>query len=805
MNYNNTFYKTTRVLIWQIWIVFFGFATSMAQTSMTKIKDGTVLGTTAEPNLGAILELESESKGFLVPRLNTLQRDAIVSSNRTDGLMIYNKDSGCFNYWSVARDTWLSLCGTPEPAELEIESGQCEKTKVHGTFKQGVYLGEGHYITIPVEVTKAGIYKAKVFTTNGYHFIGEGEFVSPGRYVISLNGLGIPSKGHNNSDECDVLTISLNSKVSSCVETKVCVEKADVSYTINCNDAIQVQGEYFSGKELTSNEKMILTVDVKQVGFWDVKTNKVNGIYFKGSGEFTTTGSQDIELFGVGTPKKASNSNVFTLTSNSDKETSCSSNSVVVKGLSYTVDCENITVNGTYKEGESLTDSHNVVVSVNVKAIGSTVIESNTKDGISFSSGQIVFSRLGVQEVILKAKGVPVNSGVKQFTISSSEQQNVDALCGFDIDVQALPVRYTVDCSSLVSQGSYRPKTLMNEDNFISVSLDVQQPGAYELVTDQQNGVLFKAKGTFISQGRHDIILQAEGTPISSGIYQYKIKSRSGEELCNISIGYSRRIMNVLGLGSKSYQPGSATNKESVRAILQASDNFGYNGTVGIDGFNIIDGGDRIQGEQLKALINSKKIDIIIIGYNYWLGQESIAVLKDFITKKKGVLIHAQEKEEQGVKSFINAISHSANTTVSSSNPTITNPIVNIANPILEGPFGDVKGKEVGADLNNSLYVSGFSNDFISLAHQKGDATRSWLLKHKTLGYFFIGDAGWLAGDISQRVGNRWPAAITAKGVPVKKVHSGGIDIYNSILYANIMAWAVEYVDENIDQDFQLN
>lgn len=64
------------------------------------------IGTT-EPDPSAALEIDSDSGGFLPPRMTTAKRDAI--SNPARGLMIYNTDEDCINFWNHAQ--WMSLCG----------------------------------------------------------------------------------------------------------------------------------------------------------------------------------------------------------------------------------------------------------------------------------------------------------------------------------------------------------------------------------------------------------------------------------------------------------------------------------------------------------------------------------------------------------------------------------------------------------------------------------------------------------------------------------------------------------------------
>ena len=65
------------------------------------------IGTTT-PDASAILDVESTEKGMLIPRLNTLQRIAIVTP--AEGLLVYDTDVDCFFYFSAASSSWENLC-----------------------------------------------------------------------------------------------------------------------------------------------------------------------------------------------------------------------------------------------------------------------------------------------------------------------------------------------------------------------------------------------------------------------------------------------------------------------------------------------------------------------------------------------------------------------------------------------------------------------------------------------------------------------------------------------------------------------
>lgn len=801
MHNNHTKYKGMKYIFSLMLILFLGVFSGTAQNHMTKIKDGTMSGTSATPNSGVILELESANKGFLAPRLTTQQRDAIAVANRTDGLFIYNKTTGCFNYWSTAQDTWLSICGTPPPAVFEITALQCDALTVNGTFKQGSYLTSSNYLTVPVTVTQAGTYEVVATTNNGYYFTTKGTFPSSGNYTLILEGLGTPNMGYNAGEDGDLLTISLNSKASTCINKHVFVENANVSYTIECSDTV-VHDIYMIGQALTNSHKMTLIVDVQTVGYWSIATNTSNGYSFRGSGTFNTTGVHTIDLLGTGTPV-ASGVNLFSFTTNSDSATraTCSGIEVNVLLIKYAVNCTQAIVAGGYKQDEAMTASNTVTLKVNVQATGETTIRTNTVGGIYFTSGPLSFDTLGDRDVVLTAVGTPTTPGINTFTLDAVA--GMIATCSFDVTVTGQPVAYSLTCSSIVLGGTYAPNVAMTAANKMTISVNVQYPGAYSITTNEVNGVTFSAVGNFTLTGVQEVTLVASGMGVSGGTHRYTITTNSalGANTCNKNVDFLYRKMNVLGLGGGAYQPASASGSESSKAILQTGGNFGPNGKVQVDGINIVEGAYN-QGNTLRNLINNNKIDIIVIGYNYTPNAASITILNDFVKNKKGVLIHSQENDANGARDLINAIAYSATTAVSGTGTTYVNPNESIDDPILNGPFGDARSKHGGSDVNNSYYVTGFSSSYTSLSSQNGTPSRSWLLKHNSLGYVYIGDAGWTAGSASNNSTTIWPAAITAGGTPITKNYNAGITVYNSIMYANTIAWAIKYVQENINVDY---
>jgi hypothetical protein len=64
---------------------------------------------TNNPEPSAILDLKSSTKGFLPPRMSTIQRNAINGGVVAAGLTIFNTDSNCLEFWDGT--IWFNVCG----------------------------------------------------------------------------------------------------------------------------------------------------------------------------------------------------------------------------------------------------------------------------------------------------------------------------------------------------------------------------------------------------------------------------------------------------------------------------------------------------------------------------------------------------------------------------------------------------------------------------------------------------------------------------------------------------------------------
>lgn len=78
---------------------------------------------TSTPHQSSTLEVYSETKGFLPPRMDTDDRNLINGGSFAEGLMIYNTDHNCINFYNG--DEWINPCETSSgglPADMNINT-----------------------------------------------------------------------------------------------------------------------------------------------------------------------------------------------------------------------------------------------------------------------------------------------------------------------------------------------------------------------------------------------------------------------------------------------------------------------------------------------------------------------------------------------------------------------------------------------------------------------------------------------------------------------------------------------------------
>lgn len=155
------------------------FRGNSADSGFNILNNGSIGVGTNSPNSTALVELMSTSKGFLIPRLTTAQRDAI--GGPAIGLQIFNSDVNCLEYWNGTQ--WISMCGGTANGTANPD---CASRRLYGVYQVGSATTGSNYVVIPVTVIKAGSWSATTTTANGLSFSGSGTFAAPGTDSIRI-------------------------------------------------------------------------------------------------------------------------------------------------------------------------------------------------------------------------------------------------------------------------------------------------------------------------------------------------------------------------------------------------------------------------------------------------------------------------------------------------------------------------------------------------------------------------------------------------------------------------------------------
>lgn len=185
----------------------------------------------------------------------------------------------------------------------------------------------------------------------------------------------------------------------------------------SCTGAL-ISGTYNAGTALNNQNTITLKVTVDSIGSYTLATANINGVIFSGSGEFTSTGSQNIILTGSGTPVTAGSFNFIPGFAGCAFSISFTAKSTGV--AQFTLNgapdsCIAPVVSGTYIVGTALNAANTVLLKVSVTNAGTYSVSSNAVNGVLFSvTGK--FAANGQQSVMLTGSGKPLKSGTFTFT-----------------------------------------------------------------------------------------------------------------------------------------------------------------------------------------------------------------------------------------------------------------------------------------------------------------------------------------------------------------------------------------------------
>jgi len=186
-------------------LLFHAASAGDAAPAMVLTSEGNVGIGNTEPVTSSILDISSTNKGFLPTRLTEVQRDAL--NPKVPGLMIYNKDINCMQYWNNL--DWVDDC-----LPGSIETLNC--------------AGAAHYGALYPNIPASGAYSLISYTG------GNGEYQS-GSFVTSTGITGLTAKlaAGNFNNGNGTLTFTITGTPSGIGTAYFAIEVAGIKCTFS--------------------------------------------------------------------------------------------------------------------------------------------------------------------------------------------------------------------------------------------------------------------------------------------------------------------------------------------------------------------------------------------------------------------------------------------------------------------------------------------------------------------------------------------------------------------------------------------
>ncbi|MFY1047174.1 hypothetical protein [Chryseobacterium sp. GP-SGM7] len=480
----------------------------------------------------------------------------------------------------------------------------------------------------------------------------------------------------------------------------------------------------------------------------------------------------------------------------------------------FTVNCASSQAVGTYIQGKTLTSSNYLSITVNVTKIGNYTISGTTSNGYNFY-GTGVFLNTGVQTVQIPGQGTPAAVQTDNIQLIAN---GVSVTCTPAISVNVLSSAgtYTVSCGTATVNGVYTKGTALGAANTITLPVVVSALGSYSITTNTVDGISFSVSGTFTATGNQNVTLSGTGTPTSTADKVMTITSNSadGASTCNVTVVMTIPVKKVLHIGTESVYGYSAFTGPS-RSLMDSPTNFGTATTSRVKsaGFTHTSLGAAPSNATLLTALNTKP-DVVIIGFGYTPDATAAGYLANYLNNK-GVLIQFQD-DAASSQNLMRAVY--SDPTISAGTGSGAGSVYALSNtndPVLNGPFGDVRGKNWGEDASTTINITGLTSGFIpySFAQPINSATaRTGVtgLRHSSLSYIWFGDGGFLSNEnangnqylsntiepfVAPSSGGYFPVQKSAYGTAGNGYTAGSMQVQNSIIFANALAWAIKQAE----------
>lgn len=294
-------------------------------------------------------------------------------------------------------------------------------------------------------------------------------------------------------------------------------------------------------------------------------------------------------------------------------------------------------------------------------------------------------------------------------------------------------------------------------------------------------------------------------------------------------------VANLYGYGYNISIPGAGSNK-----VFTSPNNFGINGIFNCEPPVFLYpnvNSDGLLTPNLQAAIDAN-VDIILLSQDVYINEAKAALLADYV-RAGGVLICFWEANgffdaslQNGSATFLMRAIFNNNAITSkpinyagngyNGGPGAIYRLSDINDQILNGPFGDVRGLNWGEDASWARAIGNLPADQVDVystginqattAQEPNASTYATGFKHKTLNLLFFGDGGFTSAAFSGAYPNLngFPGGTatinpfywnTTTFMPIAKpgygANGANLPVYNSVIFCNVMAWAIERANTN--------
>jgi len=481
----------------------------------------------------------------------------------------------------------------------------------------------------------------------------------------------------------------------------------------------------------------------------------------------------------------------------------------------FTIDCSTSKAMGSYVKGKELTNSNYLTITVNVTKVGNYTISGTTTNGYNFY-GTGVFLNTGTQTIQIPGQGTPQNIQTDNVSLEANGAA-VTCTPAILITVLSPAGTYTMSCGNATVNGVYKVGTALTASNTITLPVNVSTLGSYTITSNTVDGISFSGSGTFTATGNQNITLGGTGTPSSTSVKTITITSDSQGGIsttCSVNVVVVIPKKTVLHIGLETAYGYSAYTGPS-RSLMDAPTNFGTTASsiVKYEGFTHISLGNSPSSAALQTALNNKP-DIVVIGYNYTPNATDAGYIASYLNKK-GVVIAMTDDTGTAQNLFRGIFSDPTISASYGGGAGSVYALTNSDDPILNGPFGDVRGKNWGEDASTTVNISGLTSGFVPYSYAQpinSTTARTGIsgLRNTSLNFIWFGDGGFLSNEnangnqytsntiepfVAPGSGGYFPVQKSSYGYAGNGYATGSMQVQNSILFANMIAWAIKQAE----------